>query len=166
LFAPAVACLGLECLGVEFSPSRGNSLLRVFIDAPERLVTIEDCEAVSRELAALLDVNDPIPGHYDLEVSSPGFDRPLFTLAHYARFVGESAKLQTSLPVGGRRRFQGPIVRVEGDTVVIAQDGKDTAIALANIQKGNLVPDYSAYTPAKPGSSPKKAAGAAKSKKL
>jgi ribosome maturation factor RimP len=166
LFAPAVTSLGLECLGVEFSPSRGNSLVRVYIDAPERLVTIEDCEAVSRELAALLDVEDPIPGHYDLEVSSPGFDRPLFTPAHYARFVGESAKLLTSLPVGGRRRFQGPIVRVEGDTVVIAQDGKDTAIALANIQKGNLVPDYSAYTPAKPGRSPNKAAGAAKSKKL
>lgn len=151
LFAPVVSALGLECLGVEFSPSHGNSLLRVYIDAPERHVGIEDCEAVSRELAALLDVNDPIQGHYDLEVSSPGFDRPLFALAHYTRFTGQAAKLQTSLPIGGRRRFQGPILRVEGDNVVIGQDGSEVAIALANILKANLVPDFSAYVAEKPG---------------
>lgn len=151
MFEPVVAALGLECLGVEYSPSRGNSLVRVFIDAPERAVTVEDCEAVSRELAAVLDVNDPIQGHYDLEVSSPGFDRPLFSPAQFARFIGQAARVQTNLPISGRRRFQGPIVRVEGESVVIDQDGTQMAIARANIHKANLVPDFSAYTATKPG---------------
>jgi ribosome maturation factor RimP len=151
MFAPVVSALGLECLGVEYSPSRGNSLVRVYIDAPGRHVTIEDCEAVSRELAGVLDVNDPIQGHYDLEVSSPGFDRPLFTPEQFARFVGQAAKVQTSLPLGGRRRFQGPIVRVDGDNVVLLQDGVEVALAAANIQKAHLVPDFSAYAAAKPG---------------
>lgn len=151
LFAPVVASLGLECLGVEYSPSRGNSLVRVYIDAPGRIVTIEDCEAASREIAALLDVEDPIAGHYDLEVSSPGFDRPLFTAAHFERFAGQAAKVQVSLPIGGRRRFQGPILRVDGDAVVVAQDGAEVRIALSNVHKANLVPDFSAYEPSKPG---------------
>ncbi len=162
LFTPVIASLGLECLGVEYSPSRGNSLVRVYIDAPGRLVTIEDCEASSREIAAILDVNDPIPGHYDLEVSSPGFDRPLFTPAQFARFAGQAAKVQTSLPVGGRRRFQGPIVRVEGDTVVINQDGTDVALSLGNVQKANLVPDFSAYVAEKPGKGGRKAGAGGK----
>jgi len=151
LFAPVVSSLGLECLGVEYSPSRGNSLVRVYIDAPGRIVTIEACESASREIAALLDVEDPIPGRYELEVSSPGFDRPLFTAAHFARFAGQAAKVQVSLPIGGRRRFQGPIQRVEGDTVVIAQDGVEVSISLSNVHKANLVPDFSAYEPKKPG---------------
>lgn len=162
LFTPVVASLGLECLGVEYSPSRGNSLVRVYIDAPGRLVTIEDCEASSREIAAILDVNDPIPGHYDLEVSSPGFDRPLFTAAQFARFAGQAAKVQTSLPVGGRRRFQGPIVRVEGDTVVINQDGTDVPLSLGNVHKANLVPDFSAYVAEKPGKGGRKAGAGGK----
>jgi ribosome maturation factor RimP len=151
MFSPVVSSLGLECLGVEYSPSRGNSLVRVFIDAPGRHVTVEDCEAVSRELGAMLDVNDPIQGHYDLEVSSPGFDRPLFTPEQFARFAGQAAKVQTNLPIGGRRRFQGAILRVEGDSVVLKQDGSEVAIRRDNIHKANLVPDFSAYTPAKPG---------------
>ncbi|MFY8207141.1 MAG: ribosome maturation factor RimP, partial [Arenimonas sp.] len=89
LLEPTVRGLGLELLGVEFSPAAGNALLRLYIDAPERLVSIEDCEAVSREVSANLDVNDPIASQYTLEVSSPGIDRPLFTLAQFARQIGE-----------------------------------------------------------------------------
>ena len=165
LFTPVVASLGLECLGVEYSPSRGNSLVRVYIDAADRLVTIEDCEAASREIAALLDVEDPIPGHYDLEVSSPGFDRPLFTATQFARFAGQAAKVQVSLPIDGRRRFQGPIVRVEGDAVVIDQDGSEVAIALSNVHKANLVPDFSAYVAEKPGKAGRKPGPGGKRKK-
>src|SRR5690606_23826439 len=87
LLQPLVSDLGLEFVGIEFSPSRGSSLLRVFIDARERPVTIEDCERVSREISAQMDVNDPIEGRYTLEVSSPGIDRPLFTLEHFQRFI-------------------------------------------------------------------------------
>jgi ribosome maturation factor RimP len=149
LLDPVVAALGLELLGVDYAPSRGNSLLRLYIDAPERPVNLDDCEAVSREVSAVLDVNDPITGHYTLEVSSPGIDRPLFTAAQFGRFIGETVKLQTNVPVGGRRRFQGPIRSVDGDTVVVAQDGVDVAIEHGNVLKANLVAQLP--KPEKPG---------------
>src|SRR5258708_33815970 len=102
LLAPVVAGLGLECLGVEYSPSHGNSLVRVYIDAPERAVTVEDCEAVSRQVSATLDVHDPVQGRYTLEVSSPGLDRPLFTPQQFGRFIGQTAKVEVNLAIVGR----------------------------------------------------------------
>ena len=140
LLAPVIADLGLECLGVEFSPSHGNSLVRVYIDAANRPVTVDDCEIVSREVSATLDVNDPIQGRYTLEVSSPGLDRPLYTPAQFARFVGETAKVEVSLPIDGRRRFQGPIRAVEEATIVLEQDGAPVRIAHGNVHKAKLVP--------------------------
>lgn len=152
LINPIVADLGLECLGIEYAPSRGNSLLRVYIDVADRPVTIEDCEAVSRELSAQLDVNDPIAGRYTLEVSSPGIDRPLFTPAQFARFIGETAKIALNLPMDGRRRLQGPIRAVEDDRITIEQDGTPVVVTHDNIQKAKLVPDYAALglAPEKP----------------
>src|SRR5580765_465430 len=97
LVAPAIADMGLECLGVEYSPSHGNSLVRVYIDAADRAVTVDDCELVSRQVSALFDVNDPIVGRYTLEVSSPGLDRPLYTPQQFARFVGEDAKIELKI---------------------------------------------------------------------
>jgi ribosome maturation factor RimP len=142
LLAPVVAGLGLECLGVEYSPSHGNSLVRVYIDAPERAVTVDDCEAASRQISATLDVHDPVQGRYTLEVSSPGLDRPLFTAAQFGRFIGQTAKVEVNLPVNGRRRFQGPIRGVEDDAIVLEQDGVAVNIAHANVHKAKLVPDF------------------------
>jgi ribosome maturation factor RimP len=142
LLAPVVAGMGLECLGVEYSPSHGNSLVRVYIDAPDRAVTVDDCEAVSRQVSATLDVNDPVQGRYTLEVSSPGLDRPLFTPEQFGRFVGQSAKVEVNLPINGRRRFQGPIRAVEGSDVLLEQDGSEVRIAHGNVQKAKLVPDF------------------------
>jgi ribosome maturation factor RimP len=159
LLDPVVAALGLELLGIDYAPSRGNSLLRLYIDAPERPVNLDDCEAVSREVGAVLDVNDPIQGRYTLEVSSPGIDRPLFTPEQFARFVGATVKLQVNVPVGGRRRFQGPIRAVDGDTVVVAQDGVDVAIGHGNVLKANLVaelPKAGKPGKAKAGQAPKR----------
>jgi ribosome maturation factor RimP len=150
LLAPVVAGMGLECLGVEYSPSHGNSLVRVYIDAPDRAVTVDDCESVSRQISATLDVNDPVQGRYTLEVSSPGIDRPLFTPQHFARFVGQTAKLEVNLPINGRRRFQGPIRAVEGSTITLEQDGVDVQIAHENVHKAKLVPDFGGPAP-KPG---------------
>ena len=144
LLSPVIADLGLECLGVEYSPSHGNSLVRVYIDAAERPVTVDDCETVSRQVSATLDVNDPIQGRYTLEVSSPGLDRPLYTPEHFARFAGQSAKVEVNLAVGGRRRFQGPIRAVEGTTIVLEQDGVPVRIAHENVQKAKLVPELPA----------------------
>lgn len=141
LLTPVIADLGLECLGVEYSPSHGNSLVRIYIDAPDRPVTVDDCEIVSRQVSATLDVHDPIQGRYTLEVSSPGIDRPLYTPAHFARFVGQAAKVEVNLPINGRRRFSGPIRSVENGTISLEQDGVVVAIAHGNVQKAKLVPD-------------------------
>lgn len=147
LLAPTIGSLGLELLGVEYLPAPGGAVLRLYIDTPEgeeRAVGIEDCEATSREVSAQLDVADPISGNYTLEVSSPGVDRPLFTAAQFARFQGQAAKVALKLPMDGRRRLQGAIARVEGGTVVFEVDGSEFAVAVDNIEKARLVPDWAA----------------------
>ena len=144
LLVPTVQSLGLELLGAEYLPAPGGALLRLYIDVPgarrrdgeARTVGIEDCEAVSREVSAQLDVADPISGHYTLEVSSPGVDRPLFTPAQFARFVGEDAKVALKLPQDGRRRLQGAIVAVEGDNIVFNVDGNDVHGRLRQHRQG------------------------------
>ena len=164
LLGPTVESLGLELLGIEYLPAPGGATLRLYIDVPAdageaaRTVTIEDCEAVSREVSAQLDVADPISGNYTLEVSSPGLDRPLFTPAHFARFLGEQAKVSLKLPQDGRRRLQGTILRVGADSVVFALDGAEFTVAADNIDKARLVPDWAAlglapnrYSPANKG---------------
>ncbi|MBA3930961.1 MAG: ribosome maturation factor RimP [Xanthomonas sp.] len=158
LLAPTVQALGVELLGIEYLPAPGGATVRLYIDVQEaeratRHVNIEDCEAVSREVSAQLDVEDPITGNYTLEVSSPGVDRPLFQLAHYARFVGESAKVVLKLPQDRRRRLQGTISRIEGDSIVFAFDDTEMTVAFDNIDKGRLVPDWAALglAPEKPG---------------
>ena len=162
LLSPAVTALGLELLGSEYSAGNTSALLRIYIDAPGRPVNLDDCEAVSREVSALLDVNDPIEGHYTLEVSSPGIERPLFKPEHFARFVGEAAKVTVDLPIDGRRRFQGAILRVEGDEIVLDQDGVEMRIPHPNIIKAKLAPVFEA--PAKPGKAPKNKTGGAAAK--
>ncbi len=150
LLAPTVQSLGLELLGAEYLPSPGGAVLRLYIDIPAggapdgeaRMVGIEDCEAVSREVSAQMDVADPISGNYTLEVSSPGVDRPLFTPGQFARFVGEDAKVALKLPQDGRRRLQGRIVAVEGGNIGFEVDGQPFTVAFDNIDKARLVPDW------------------------
>jgi ribosome maturation factor RimP len=149
LLAPTVQALGMELLGVEYAPSGGSALLRLYIDVADRPVNVEDCEAVSREVSAVLDINDPISSNYTLEVSSPGIDRPLFTLAHFARFVGDQAKVSLRLPQDGRRRVQGKILRAQDGTVAIAEGKGEFVIAMDNIEKARLVPDFVALGLAK-----------------
>ena len=151
LLGPTIESLGLELLGIEYLPAPGGATLRLYIDVPAgeggadlRTVTIDDCEAVSREVSAQLDVADPISGNYTLEVSSPGLDRPLFTPVQFARFLGEQAKVALKLPQDGRRRLQGTILRVGADSVVFALDGAEFTVAADNIDKARLVPDWAA----------------------
>ncbi|KAF1691665.1 ribosome maturation factor RimP [Pseudoxanthomonas koreensis] len=151
LLRPTVESLGLDLLGIEYLPAPGGATLRLYIDVPAgegagdaRVVTIEDCESVSREVSAQLDVADPISGNYTLEVSSPGLDRPLFGAAQFARFIGEQAKVGLKLPQDGRRRLQGRILRVEGGNVVFELDGSEFTAAVDNIDKARLVPDWAA----------------------
>ena len=160
LLAPTVDALGLELLGVEYLPAPGGAVVRLYIDIPledaaaeaagegdepPRTVGIEDCEAVSREVSAQLDVADPISGNYTLEVSSPGLERPLFTPAQFARYIGQVAKVGLKLPQDGRRRLQGEILRADDASVVLKVDGAgEYSIAPGNIDKARLVPDWAA----------------------
>lgn len=173
LLAPTVESLGVRLLGIEYLPSPGGAVLRIYLDVPEseaesRHVTIEDCEAVSREVSAQLDVEDPISGNYTLEVSSPGVDRPLFGAAQFARFAGEKAKVGLKLPQDGRRRLTGTIVSVEGESIVFDVDGQPITVAAGNIDKARLVPDWAAlgFAPARdlPGGDARPGKPAAKKK--
>jgi len=141
LLQPLVEDLGYEFVGLEYNSNPKHSVLRIYIDN-ENGVGIEDCESVSREAAALLDVKDPIKGHYNLEISSPGLDRPLFTPAHFQEFAGLQAKINLFAPLDGRRKFSGPILNATESSVNIDQDGSEVTLDFDNIAKARLVPDY------------------------
>lgn len=143
LLQPLVAGLGYEFVGLEYVSAPKQSLLRLYIDASEG-VGLSDCEFVSREVASLLDVEDPIAGQYTLEVSSPGVARPLFTLEQFERFAGEEVKLTAFAPVDGRRKFKGLIVAAQDGQVRLNVDGEEITLAFDNIAKAKLVPDYDA----------------------
>jgi ribosome maturation factor RimP len=141
--------LGLECLGVEFNPSQGQSTLRVYLDIEGREITVEDCESASRELSAMLDVEDPIPGNYVLEVSSPGIDRPLFTAEQFARVLGQEIKVLLKAPLEGRRRLRGKLNAVENQRITLEADGKVFEFEHADVESARVVPDWVAlgYVP-------------------
>lgn len=160
-FTEVLADLGLECLGVEFSPSQGQSTLRVYLDVEGREVTLDDCEAASRELSAMLDVEDPIPGHYLLEVSSPGIDRPLFTAGQFDKVAGQEVKVLLKAPIEGRRRLRGKVLKVEGERISLEAEGKVFEFEHDAVESARVVPDWAAlgYVPQpKPGKKPAKKA--------
>lgn len=137
-----VVPMGYEFVGLEYLSRAGSGhLLRVYIDV-ERGVQLDDCEAVSRQLSAVLDVEDPIPGDYALEVSSPGLDRPLFELAHFRRFAGQTARVTLARPIDGRRRFKGVIDAVQGEQVRLSVDGEVVVLPFGDIDGARLVPDF------------------------
>jgi len=141
LVASAVEPLGYELLGVEYLAQGHHSVLRIYIDSPEG-ITLDDCDRASRQVSAMLDVEDPIRGHYTLEMSSPGLDRPLFTAAHFAQFIGHEVKLRLHSPLEGRRKFKALIKSVEGDVIHLTSSETDEnwQISLDNIEKANLLP--------------------------
>ncbi len=159
-FSDVLADLGLECAGVEWLPSQGQGMLRVYIESPEREVDIDDCEAASRELSAMLDVEDPVSGRYVLEVSSPGLDRPLFTIEQFRRFDGEEVKVVLSAPMDGRRRFRGRLKGVDDNTIHMElDDGTTVDIEHVAVESARIVPDWVALglAPApKPGGADKR----------
>jgi ribosome maturation factor RimP len=138
-FAPLVEGLGYELWELEYSPGRGNGFLRLYIDAAAG-ITLDDCERVSRAVSEVLDAEDPIPGQYRLEVSSPGLERPLRTVEHFARFVGETVYVETVQAIEGRRRFKGPLVAVGTETVEVEVDGQRWTLPLSGIRKAHLAP--------------------------
>ncbi|MFT6985442.1 MAG: ribosome maturation factor RimP [Psychromonas sp.] len=141
MFKPNVEDLGYELVGIEYIRAGKHSTLRVYIDH-ENGILVDDCAAVSREISALMDVEDPITNEYTLEVSSPGLERPLFSADQYAAFIGSEVKVQLRMPIQNRRRWKGVIASVEGEIICVNVDGTEERFALSNIQKANIVPKF------------------------
>jgi ribosome maturation factor RimP len=156
---PVVQHAGLELVDLRFLLEQGGWVLRVQIDVPVEQVTdvtqvptervsLIECEQMSRELSAVLDVDDPITQAYSLEISSPGIDRPLRTAAHFTHFAGSEAKIQLAipmqLPTGERRNFKGKLLGMRDANVAIEVDGHTFELPLADIDQAKLVPDWDA----------------------
>ncbi len=145
LLEPPIEALGFELVDIEFAREGRGGVLRVFIDRPRKGsdigITVEDCASVSHAVSQVLETEDPIKGHYTLEVSSPGFDRILRTRVHFERFVGQRIFAELKLPIDGRRRFVGVLKTVVEDTIVIEVDGKTHSLPLDRIQKARLRPE-------------------------
>ncbi len=140
LLQPVVEMLGYELVGIEYFRSGHHYILRIYIDKASG-VTLDDCEIVSHQVSALLDVEDPIRGRYTLEVSSPGLDRPLFTAEHFQRFSGRQVKLRLVTPVNGRRNFKGLLQGLDAGKVTLEVDGERLDLPLEDIERARLVPD-------------------------
>jgi ribosome maturation factor RimP len=155
LLEPTVERLGYELADLEVRFAGRESVIRVFIDRPyvigdvigdvigegkSERVGLSDCETVSRQVSALLDVEDPVPGHYVLEVSSPGLDRKLTKAAHFQRYVGQDVRLRLRLPLEGRRKFRGKLAAANEETIHVEVDGQSYELPIATIDTARLVP--------------------------
>ena len=145
LLEPPIEALNYELVDIEFAQAGRGGVLRIFIDRlvqdAEAGITVEDCANVSHAVSQVLEVQDPIKGHYTLEVSSPGFDRILRTRAHFERFVGERIFVELKLPIDGRRRYVGELKSIADEKIVIEVDGKAFSLPLERIQKARLRPE-------------------------
>ncbi len=141
LLAPVVEALEYECWGIEFVAQGKHSVLRVYIDHANGIL-VEDCEKVSRQISGVLDVEDPVSSEYTLEVSSPGMDRPLFTVEQYVKHVGAQVKIKLRGPFEGRRNFQGLLRGVEEQDVVVQVDDHEYLLPIDLIDKANIIPQF------------------------
>lgn len=141
LLEPVVCGLGYELVGVDYERHGRRFLVRLYIDHADG-ITLEDCEVVSHQVSGVLDVEDPIPGYYTLEVSSPGLDRPLFKLGDYQRFAGEWVKLRLRRPLDGRRNFRGQLVGVEAERVIVDVAGERVSFGIDEIEQARLIPQF------------------------
>jgi ribosome maturation factor RimP len=140
LLDPAIERLGYELTDLEVRLGGQGGLVRLTIDKPDG-IDLEDCEKVSHAMSALLDVEDPVPGNYNLEVSSPGLDRKLTKVEHFQRFEGETLKVTMRIPIEGRRRFRGKLLSSNEENIVVEVDGESHSLPLTMIDTARLVPE-------------------------
>jgi len=140
LLEPTIERLGYELTDLKVRLSGQGGLLRITIDKPDG-IDLDDCEKVSHAVSALLDVEDPVPGNYNLEVSSPGLDRKLTKVEHFQRFEGETLKVTMRFPIEGRRRFRGTLKSSDEENIVVEVDGESHSLPLTMIDTARLVPD-------------------------
>ncbi len=140
MLEPVLTGMGYELVHVELAGGGRDTVLRVYIDAPGG-IALADCEAVSRQVSALLDVEDPVPGSYQLEVSSPGLDRPLAKAGDFERFAGHRVRVKLVAAVDGRRNYTGELLGYTDGQVSLAVDGERHSLALDDIESARLVPE-------------------------
>ncbi|MFT4713364.1 MAG: ribosome maturation factor RimP [Glaciecola sp.] len=138
LIEPTVEALGLDLWGLELLQQGKFTVLRIFIESGEG-ITIEDCEKVSRQVSAILDVEDPISGEYTLEVSSPGIDRPLFKISQFEEYADSEVDIKMRSPLDGRRKFKGHITKIDGNAIRIDVDGTEYDLDHSDIEKASVV---------------------------
>ena len=140
---PIVFDMGYELLGIEYVASGKHAVLRLYIDC-EKGIGVDDCEIVSRQVSAIMDVEDPINGQYNLEVSSPGIERPLFVIAHYQRFLGHDVRLRTYRLINGKRNFTGSIGSVgeTNNTIELVTELGPVTLDIGLIEKANLIAHF------------------------
>ena len=136
---PVIGSLGCELWGIELAGPSKRPVLRLYIDA-EQGISLDDCERVSRQVSVVLEVEDPLPGEYVLEVSSPGMDRRLFTEEQCARYVGEQVKVRSAELVDGRRNFSGELVAVQNGELVIRKGGDEFVVPFSDVERARIVP--------------------------
>lgn len=137
---PTVEALGYELWACLYLTQGQQSVLRIYIDS-EKGITLADCERVSRQISALLDVEDPLLGRYNLEVSSPGLDRPLIREKHFQRYIGHTVRVSTHTPIDNQRKFKGLLQSVGVAGIVLNQDGKELVLTWDNILRANVLPE-------------------------
>ena len=139
LAEPVMLATGLELVDVQYRPESGRMILRLLIDRPEGGVTLDEIARASRELGDVLDAHDPIPGHYQLECSSPGLNRPLVREAHFARAVGKQVRVRTREPLNGRRQYRGRLDAVTAEGVTVVEQGDASCfVPFAAIERANI----------------------------
>ncbi|MBP2260328.1 ribosome maturation factor RimP [Pseudomonas sp. BP8] len=141
LLAPVVEALGFQCWGIEFVSQGKHSVLRIYIEKDGGIM-VDDCAKVSHQVSGVLDVEDPISSEYTLEVSSPGMERPLFTLEQFASYAGEQVKIKLRSPFEGRRNFQGLLRGVEDQDVIVQVDDQEFLLPIDSIDKANIIPSF------------------------
>jgi len=141
LFEPVVNGMGYDLIEIEHFPNPKHGVLRLYIDKEEG-ITIDDCSDVSRQISALIDVEDPVRGQFNLEVSSPGMDRPLRRVKDFQRFSGAKVKLKTIMPFDGQRNFSGRLLQADEESVVIETDTEEISIPMSALDKARVVPEF------------------------
>lgn len=141
LIEPIVEGLGYECVGIEYNPHPKHGLLRIYIDS-ENGILVEDCSKVSHQISGVLDVEDPIQGNYQLEISSPGEDRPFFKVSQFERYIGSTVLVNLFKAIDGRRKITGVIEKVEDDIITLKEGEQVFEVPFVAMSKARLVPEY------------------------
>lgn len=141
LLEPIVEGLGYECVGIEYHPHPRHGLLRIYIDSANG-VLVDDCTKVSHQISGVLDVEDPIQDNYQLEVSSPGLDRPFFYVHQFEKFIGSTVLVNVYQAISGRKKITGVIEKVVGNIITLREADQIFEVPFDAMSKARLVPEY------------------------